>query len=141
MGSIGTVLVVEDFSKQAEDLGIKVHVIATGPNKGAGIPGSEVTDEQLKMFAERVEGMNAHFLAAVRGGRKLSRAQLEAVTDGRVFIAEKAKGLGLIDAVQSDDATMGEARALAVERGERQRRERRAAAGVKLAAARAGAGK
>lgn len=107
VGSIGTLLVVEDLSKAAEAAGIVVHVISTGAMKGAGIEGAEVTKEQLRMFQDRVEGLNQHFQADVSEGRNLRGAALEAVSDGRVFIADQAKQLGLINDVMSFDEAIG----------------------------------
>jgi len=105
VGSIGTVLVVQDTSERFATEGVKVHVISTGPNKGAGAPGAEITDDQLEALRTRVDDLNKHFLSAVRDGRKLRGERLQAVTDGRVWIAERAQALGLVDAVSSmDDA-------------------------------------
>ena len=106
VGSIGTILVVEDLSKAAEASGIKVHVISTGAMKGAGAEGAEVTEEQLEMFQGRVDAINEHFLSAVREGRRLRGDRLAEVTDGRVFIAEDAQARGLIDGVVSFDESM-----------------------------------
>lgn len=101
VGSIGCVAAISDSSKMAEAQGVKVHVISTGPHKGAGVPGSPVTDEQLAVFQEQVHDVNAHFLDAVRAARGFNDEQLAAASDGRVFIAEKARDRGLIDGVSS----------------------------------------
>jgi signal peptide peptidase SppA len=103
VGSIGTYAVVHDMSGMAEMEGIKVHVISTGEFKGMGIPGTVVTDKQLAYMQERIDGLNEHFLKGVTTGRGMPRSQLNDIADGRVFIALKAMGLGLIDAVSSFD--------------------------------------
>lgn len=105
VGSIGVVAVVEDSSGQAEAEGIKVHVIATGPYKGAFVDGTEITREHLAYLQDRVNDINGHFLRGVSVGRLMSMARVRAVADGRVFSAVRARELGLIDAVQRfDDA-------------------------------------
>lgn len=106
VGSIGTLMVVHDMSKAAEIAGIDVKVVSTGIFKGAGVPGTEITEEHMGYFRDRVESLNALFLGAVRTGRRLGGPGLRAVTDGRVFIASEAKRLGLIDAVASFDAAL-----------------------------------
>jgi signal peptide peptidase SppA len=106
VGSIGTVAVVGDSSQMADKAGIKVHVISTGKHKGAFAPGSEVTEEQLAELQTEVNDLNEHFLAAVSKGRQMERTKLEAIADGRVFIASKAKAKGLIDAVATFDAAI-----------------------------------
>ncbi len=101
VGSIGTVAMVVDDSKKAEAEGVKVHVISTGEFKGAGAPGTAITERQLEAFREQVADVNEYFQSGVRAGRGLDDDQLAAVSDGRVFIAQKAQGLGLIDGVAS----------------------------------------
>lgn len=129
IGSIGTVAVVEDSSERAEKLGVKVHVISTGAYKGMGAPGTEVTSEHLKEIAARVEGINEHFLTAVKNGRGLERKDVEAAADGRVFIAKKARQMGLIDRVMSFDDALDSLRSRLAgsrQKAETQRRRTRA---------------
>lgn len=106
VGSIGVLMAVQDLSERAANEGIAVHVISTGPMKGAGVPGSEITDEQLKMFQSDVDAIGREFFSAVREGRRMGAKRFEAVSDGRVFAAEEAHGLGLIDGVMSGDEAL-----------------------------------
>jgi len=108
VGSIGTLLIIEDSSKLFETAGIKIHIISTGEFKGAGVDGTEITKNMLKQFQIFVDDLNVPFLGAVESGRGMSAEQVAKIADGRAFIAEKAKGFGLIDAVQSLDITMQE---------------------------------
>jgi signal peptide peptidase SppA len=106
IGSIGTVAVVEDSSGAMEKAGIKVHVISTGPYKGAFTDGAPVTDDQLADLQREVESLNEHFLAGVSAGRKMPLEQVRKLATGQCWIAAEAKTLGLIDEVASFDATM-----------------------------------
>lgn len=106
IGSIGTLLVLEDTSGMYAKNGIKVHVISTGKFKGAGTDGVPITDDQLKMFQEGVDDLNAHFIAGVAEGRGMSVDEVTELADGQVRIAEKAKALGLIDDVVTLDGAM-----------------------------------
>lgn len=99
VGSIGTVAMVYDQSGAAEKEGVKVHVISTGAHKGAFAAGAPVLPEHLADLAERVNEMNAFFQAAVSTGRGLKGDKLEAVSTGQVWIAGKAKQLGLVDEI------------------------------------------
>ncbi len=101
IGSIGTMLVVADMSEGLAAEGIKIHVVSTGEFKGTGIPGAPVSERQLAELQKRVDGVNQFFLAAVREGRQLPTERLTAVSDGRVFLAKEARGLGLIDTIGS----------------------------------------
>lgn len=98
VGSIGVYTVIEDWSKMAESCGVVVHMIATSPIKGAGYPGTKVTDEQLKAEQEMVDSTFALFLGDVK--RKRKKLSPEAAT-AKVWLAEGAMARGLIDRVEN----------------------------------------
>lgn len=106
VGSIGTYSVLYDLSGQAEANGIKVHVISTGQFKGAGEPGAPVAPEHIQYAQERVNALNKFFLAGVESGRGMTRADVSGVADGRVWIADEAKKLKLLDKVQSFEMSL-----------------------------------
>lgn len=101
VGSIGTYATVYDTSGAAELAGVKVHVVSTGPYKGAGEDGIPVTDEHLAYWQDIVNKHFSHFENAVRDGRRMLKAQFNKVSDGRVFGSIESKALGLIDSVES----------------------------------------
>lgn len=107
IGSIGTLAVIEDVSEAAAKEGIKVHVISTGAFKGAGVPGTVITDEHLAYLQERVNQLNEHFVTSVaRGrGRHVSTVK-DKWADGKVWLAAQAQEMGMIDAVESFDDAM-----------------------------------
>ena len=99
VGSIGVFSVVVDSSKAAEDEGIKVHIIRSGDHKGMGVPGVEITKEQLASEQDIVDGMADNFVKAVARGRGSSVADIKALATGEVWIAKTALKHGLIDSV------------------------------------------
>ncbi len=101
VGSIGTFAVIDDYSKAAEMLGVKVHVVKAGEFKGSFQPGTEVTDAQLEERQKLIDSLNSFFLEAVQNGRGLSESTVKSLNDGRVHVAERAKDLSLIDSVES----------------------------------------
>lgn len=105
IGSIGAFVVLEDSSKAAEIAGVKVHVIQTGEFKAIGVPGAPITDEQVAAVRTEIDALAELFFGAVASGRKskMTRKQVDAVADGRVWIAAEAKGLGLIDRIGAFD--------------------------------------
>ena len=103
VGSIGVIAIIEDTSGAAELQGVKVHVVATGERKGDFAPGVPVTGESLDALREEVGDTHEHFLSAVSRGRGMRGRRLDAVADGRTWIASKALGLGLLDAVAAED--------------------------------------
>lgn len=110
IGSIGTYAVVEDTSTAKTLAGVRVHVLSTGPYKGAGADGAPVTTEHLAEWQRVIEQLNEYFLAAVAKGRSLSLSEVRALADGRVHVAREAKALGLIDEVGTYDAALSAAR-------------------------------
>ncbi len=106
VGSIGTLMAVADYSRAYENAGVKVHVISTGPYKGAGVPGSTITEEQLAYFREEIAKVNEYFLNAVAAGRKMPRDKVNELATGRVWLASEAKQIGLIDSVETFDAAI-----------------------------------
>jgi len=106
VGSIGVFMVVTDWSQYAEKEGAKVHVIRFGEFKGAGVPGTEVTEAQRDEWQKSVDGFGDMFIDAIADGRKLSKAQVKQLADGRVHGAVAAADLKLIDGVQTLDATL-----------------------------------
>jgi signal peptide peptidase SppA len=113
-GNIGTFTVLEDFSGAAERQGVKIRVVATGPFKGAGVPGTEITQAIIDDTQRLVDQFGMKFFEAVQRGRRMSDQSLTAVTDGRIWMAHDAQALGLIDGIESfDEALAGVAQLLA----------------------------
>jgi signal peptide peptidase SppA len=106
VGSLGTRMVIVDSSEAAKQDGLKVHDVSTGAFKGAGQPGTPVSDAQLKYFQGIVDDGNSHFKAAVRRGRGFSNEETDALFDGKVHDARQAQSFGLIDGVESFDSAM-----------------------------------
>ncbi len=129
VGSIGVYSVIFDRSKQAEDMGVKVHVVGSGEHKGAGVPGSVVSAEQLAAMRETVQALADIFAADVERGRKFTCAdEADEVLSGRVWMAGRAKELGLLDGVESSGDAIWSVRGAASARDPKMRAHIAAAA-------------
>jgi signal peptide peptidase SppA len=106
VGSIGTYVAVADLSAAAEREGVKVHLFTTGPLKGLGVPGTQITDDQAAHVQRLVNETQTHFDEAVRKGRGMTATQVAAVRSGAMFPATEAVGLKLIDGVRSLESTL-----------------------------------
>lgn len=106
VGSIGAVMTVYDLSAAAEKEGVKAMVFATGPLKGAGTPGSKITDEQAAYFQGLIDAAQTNFDAAVKSGRGMSQTMLNEVRTGAVFPANVALAKGLIDGIRTLESTI-----------------------------------
>jgi len=106
VGSIGIYSVVYDFSEMLSRDGVAVHVIRSGQHKGAGAGGSKISPEHIAEMERVVGSMHGLFVDNVMRGRRLSKANVEAVSDGRVFIASDALRLGLVDEIRQGGRTV-----------------------------------
>lgn len=103
IGSIGTVMVMYDWSTWMENEGGEALVFSTGSMKGAGAFGSKITEEHRAEFQAIVDNLNAHFLQGISKGRDLSSAKAKELATGSVWIGEQAVQLGLIDGIKTFD--------------------------------------
>ncbi len=101
IGSIGTLMVLQDSSAEAQQQGVIVHLVRTGAFKGAGVPGTPIGPEILADVQRLTDQSQEFFRAAVVTGRGMSDEQYAAVADARVHLAAEAQSLGLIDQVAS----------------------------------------
>lgn len=102
-GSIGTYCVVMDLSERAAKEGVKVHVIRAGAHKGAGVPGTPITDEQLAIANAEVSKLNEFFLQAVSTGRSMPIDRVRELATGQCWIGTDAVEQGLVDGVSKFD--------------------------------------
>jgi len=101
VGSIGVYCVVDDLSVRAHNLGIKVHLVKAGANKGEFVDGLPVSAESLSTLQEDVDQYYAFFTGAVSQNRRLSMAETLAAANGRSFLASAALSKGLIDGIRT----------------------------------------
>lgn len=106
VGSIGTVIVVDDTSGMYEAAGIRTHVITSDgaeTYKGAGVEGTEVTPEQIAEWKRLANGVQARFNADIAAGRRMPIARVRELATGQVWMSDEAAELGLIDGVETFD--------------------------------------
>lgn len=106
IGSIGTRIMLYDYSKYFEDIGIKAIPIDTGEHKSAGAEGTEITEAQQAEFQKIVDGYFEDFLNVINRGRNIP--DLNELADGRIFLASEAVNNGLIDGIKSVEQTLSE---------------------------------
>lgn len=99
VGSIGVYTVYLDSSKLADNLGFKVVLIKSGEIKGMGVSGVEITDKQIAAVQENIDAIADQFVESVARGRVKDKDTIEILATGQLWIAAKAKKLGLIDRV------------------------------------------
>jgi signal peptide peptidase SppA len=97
IGSIGVYSVYYDWTGWEEKAGIKAVVIRSGEHKGMGM--DTITDNQKAAVQEIIDDLAAQFVDSVAAGRNKSAETIKKLATGRLWVAEKARELGLIDTV------------------------------------------
>lgn len=93
VGSIGSMSAMLDASLAYEMRGLKVEVLASGPLKGAGWPGTSLTPEQRDYLQGLVDKYAGMFKDHVRAYRPVDEEAMQ----GQVFIGSAARDVGLVD--------------------------------------------
>ena len=98
-GSIGVIM----FSLNAEGLmqkvGLSAGAIKSGERKDMGSPFRTLTDEERKIFQGVIDNLYAQFVAKLVAGRRLPPETARSVADGRIYSAQQALALKLVDRV------------------------------------------
>lgn len=105
-GSIGVVAYMVNASGLMEKIGIANETIKSGDKKDIGSPLRPMTPEERDILQGIINNLYNRFLDAVAEGRKaIPRDELKKIADGRIYTAEQALGLKLIDRIgYLDDA-------------------------------------
>ncbi len=103
IGSIGAVVVHEDFSGALDRAGVKITAITFGSSKVDGNPWEGLSAQAVADLQSDIDQIGADFVSAVVAGRPALAAEAVIGTQARVFMgshndpARSALGLGLID--------------------------------------------
>lgn len=96
-GSIGVFMEIQNLQGLYGKLGIDFEMIKSGPLKDIGNPNRPMTDTERDLLQAMVNDIYNQFIDAIMEGRNLTRAQVEAVADGRIMTGRQALEAGLID--------------------------------------------
>lgn len=96
-GSIGVIMQIPNVGGLLQKVGIKSTVIKSGENKDLGSITRDLTDSERRILQEVMDDVHGQFIDAVAAGRRLDRARVEPLADGRIFSGRQALGLGLVD--------------------------------------------
>ena len=108
IGSIGVILQTLNIQGLSEKIGVTDTTIKSGKNKDLLNPFHPVDPEHVKVLQDSVDATYDRFLDLVAQGRSLPKDEVKPLADGRIFTAEEALRLKLIDGIGYWDEAMAE---------------------------------
>jgi len=99
-GSIGVIFMGVSVAGLMEKIGIEDQTITTGAYKDAGSPLRRMTPDERPQLQSVLDDMQTRFELVVERGRpKLGAEKVAAAADGRIYSAQQARDLGLVDEI------------------------------------------
>jgi protease-4 len=98
-GSVGVVFLRPQVFGLMDKIGVGVAVSKSGKNKDIGSPFRPATEEEEAIFQDLTDRMARRFMDRVRTRRTMTGAALADAATARIYSAEEAKALGMIDEI------------------------------------------
>ena len=98
-GSVGVIFMRPKLTGLFEKIGVDVEVSKSGEDKDMGSPFRPTTPEEVALFQGIIDDYAARFHMLVAKHRTLTPANMATVKTARVFTANQAKAVGLIDQI------------------------------------------
>lgn len=102
VGSIGVVMIHEDWSKALAKEGIEATIIKAGANKAMGSPYAPLSKEAKETIQARIDDLYDGFTGLVAQNRPMTQSDAKA-TEASVYNAKESLQLGLIDKIMTPD--------------------------------------
>ena len=96
-GSIGVIMQIPNFGGLLEKVGIRATIIKAGQYKDLASITRDLTEPERQILQGVMDDVHSQFIEAVATGRRMDRAKVEPLADGRIFSGRQALGLGLVD--------------------------------------------
>jgi len=96
-GSIGVVMGFTNYQELLRKIGLIPIVIKSGEYKDIGSPIRKMKEEEEKILQDFAKKIHTQFIMDIVEGRKMEKAKVESLADGRIFTGKESKDLGLVD--------------------------------------------
>jgi protease-4 len=104
-GSVGVIFLQPKFYELMDKIGVGVSANTSGVNKDMGSPFRETTDAEEKIFQGLTDSLGKRFIDLVVAHRQISPEAIKDVATARIYLADEALAIGLIDEIgYIDDA-------------------------------------
>jgi protease-4 len=112
-GSVGVLFVRPDLAGLMNKIGVGMEVSKTGQNKDMGSPFRQATAEEKQIIKDMIDRLGKQFLDRIAEHRKIDPDNLRAISTARIFLADDALKLGMVDSVGYLAEAVGQAKKLA----------------------------
>ena len=112
-GSIGVIFMRPGVDGFMEKYGFAMNVSKSGAQKDMGSPFRAPTEKDDAIFQELTDQMAARFYSLVQKHRKPTPQQMELIKTARIFMADEARKIGLVDEIGYLKDAVAKAKSLA----------------------------
>jgi len=112
-GSVGVIFIRPKVIDLMQKVGVSVEINKSGVNKDMGAPFRRTTSEENKMLQAMTDRLGKRFIDLVAKHRKLDPAAMAEISTARVYLANDALELGMVDEVGYLDQALARAKKLA----------------------------
>jgi protease-4 len=98
-GSIGVVMITVNAQGLLEKIGVAPLAFKSGPMKDAGSPFRSLTEPERAVFQGIIDDMYGRFVGLIVQSRRMPEERVRGLADGRVYTADQALRLGLVDRI------------------------------------------
>lgn len=98
-GSVGVLFLRPDVAGLMAKIGVGVEVSKTGNNKDMGSPFRQATDEEKRIIQNMIDQLGERFLDRIAEHRRINPQSLKEIATARIFLADDALKLGMVDRV------------------------------------------
>ncbi len=98
-GSIGVVMLTLNAEGLLQKVGVAPLAIKSGAKKDMGSPFRGLSDEERQIFQGVIDDLYGRFVSLIVKERRIPEDKVRAFADGRIYTAQQAKALGLVDRV------------------------------------------
>ena len=98
-GSVGVLFLRPDLAGLMNKIGVGVEISKTGQNKDMGSPFRQATAEEKQIIKDLIGQLGKRFLDRIAEHRKIDPDNLKAISTARIFLADDALKLGMVDSV------------------------------------------
>jgi protease-4 len=99
IGSIGVMMLTVNTEGLLQKIGVTPLTIKSGAKKDMGSPFRALSEEERKIFQGVIDDLHRRFIGLIVKERRLPEAKVRELADGRIFTADEARALGLVDRV------------------------------------------